>query len=53
VITDSVVDKLSPVAAVTLINALVAALMLIEPEQTAKSQQQIDSTYKQSGLLDE
>ena len=53
VITDSVVDRPSPVAAVTLINSLVAALMLIEPEQAAKSQQQIDSTYKQSGLLDE
>jgi DNA-binding MurR/RpiR family transcriptional regulator len=53
VITDSVVDRPSPVAAAALLNAFVAALMLIEPEQAAKSQQQIDSTYKQSGLLDE
>jgi DNA-binding MurR/RpiR family transcriptional regulator len=53
VITDSVVDRLSPVAAVALINALVAALMLMEPEQAAKSKQQIDSTYKESGLLEE
>jgi DNA-binding MurR/RpiR family transcriptional regulator len=53
VITDSVVDRPSPVAAVALLNAFVAALMLIEPEQAARSQQQIDSTYKQSGLLDE
>jgi DNA-binding MurR/RpiR family transcriptional regulator len=53
VITDSVVGRPSSVAAVALINSLVAALMLIEPEQAAKSQQQIAATYKQSGLLDE
>jgi len=53
VATDGVADRPSPVAAVAFIDALVAALMLIEPEQTARSQQQIDSTYKQSGLLDE
>jgi len=53
VLTDGVIDRPSPVAAVALFDALVAALMLIEPEQAAKSQQQIDSTYRQSGLLDE
>jgi DNA-binding MurR/RpiR family transcriptional regulator len=53
VVTDGVMDRPSPVAAVSLINALVAALMSIEPGQAARSQQQIDSTYKQSGLLDE
>jgi DNA-binding MurR/RpiR family transcriptional regulator len=53
VITDSVMDRPSPVAAVALIDAFVVALMLSEPEQAAKSQQQIDSTYRQSGLLDE
>jgi DNA-binding MurR/RpiR family transcriptional regulator len=53
VITDGVVNRPSPVAAVALINALVAALTLVEPEQAAHSQQQIDSTYRQSGLLDE
>jgi DNA-binding MurR/RpiR family transcriptional regulator len=53
VIADGVSNKPSPVAAAALVNALVAALMRIEPGQVARSQQQIDSTYKQSGLLDE
>lgn len=53
VIADGVVDKPSPVAAVALIDALVAALTLIEPEQAARSRKQIDTTYEQSGLLDE
>jgi DNA-binding MurR/RpiR family transcriptional regulator len=53
VITDGVGQRPSPVAAVALINALVATLVLVEPEQAAQSQQQIDSAYKQSGLLDE
>jgi DNA-binding MurR/RpiR family transcriptional regulator len=53
VVTDGVTDRPSPVAAVALLDALVAALMLIEPEEAARSQQRIDSTFKQSGLLEE
>jgi len=53
VIADGVANKPSPVAAAALVNALVAALMRIEPGQAARSQEQINSTYKQSGLLDE
>jgi DNA-binding MurR/RpiR family transcriptional regulator len=53
VVTAGVMDRPSPVAAVALISALVAAVMLVEPEQAAKSQERIASTYKQTGLLDE
>ncbi len=53
VVTDGIAHSPSPVAAVALLNALVAALSLTAPEQTAQSLQQIDATYKESGLLDE
>jgi DNA-binding MurR/RpiR family transcriptional regulator len=53
VITDSVIDRPSPVAAVALLDALVAAVSLAEPEEAAKSQQRIDTTFKESGLLEE
>jgi DNA-binding MurR/RpiR family transcriptional regulator len=43
----------SPVAAVSLLNAFIAALSLGAPEQTAQSLRQVDSAYKRSGLLDE
>jgi DNA-binding MurR/RpiR family transcriptional regulator len=43
----------SPVAAVSLLNALVVALSLGAPEQTAQSLHRVDSAYKRSGLLDE
>jgi len=47
------VDDPSPVAAVSLLNALVAVLSLSAPEQTAHSLQKIDAAFKQSGLLEE
>ncbi len=53
VVTDGVIQSPSPVAAVALLNALAAALSLTAPERTAQSLQQIDTTYKRSGLLDE
>lgn len=53
VITDGVMARPSPVAAVALLNALVTTLALIEPEEAARAQQRIDSTFKQSGLLEE
>ena len=43
----------SPVAAVSLLNAFIAALSLGAPEQTAQSLHQVDSAYRRSGLLDE
>jgi DNA-binding MurR/RpiR family transcriptional regulator len=43
----------SPVAAVSLLNAMIAALSLGAPEETAQSLHQVDSAYKRSGLLDE
>jgi DNA-binding MurR/RpiR family transcriptional regulator len=53
VVMDNVAHSPSPVAAVSLLNALVVALSLSAPEQTAHSLQKIDETYKQSGLLEE
>ena len=43
----------SPVAAVSLLNAFIAALSLGAPEQTAQSLHQVDSAYRRSGLLDD
>lgn len=43
----------SPVAAVSLLNGLIAALSLGAPEETAQSLDQVDSAYRRSGLLDE
>jgi len=43
----------SPVAAVSLLNAFIAALSLGAPEQTAQALHQVDSAYRRSGLLDE
>ena len=48
-----VVHSSSPVAAVSLLNALIAALSLGAPEETAQSLHQVDSAYRRSGLLDE
>ena len=48
-----VVHSPSPVAAVSLLNAFIAALSLGAPEQTAQSLHQVDSAYERSGLLDE
>ncbi len=53
VVADGVSHGPSPTAAASLLNALVATLSLSAPEQTARSLQQIDSTYRRSGLLDE
>jgi DNA-binding MurR/RpiR family transcriptional regulator len=53
VVMDNVAHSPSPVAAVSLLNALIAILSLSAPEQTADSLQKIDATYKQSGLLEE
>jgi len=50
---DNVADSPSPVAAVSLLNALTAILSLSAPERTAHSLEKLDTTYKQSGLLDE
>jgi DNA-binding MurR/RpiR family transcriptional regulator len=50
---DTVAHSPSPVAAVSLLNALIVALSLSAPEQTAHSLLKIDATYKQSGLLEE
>jgi DNA-binding MurR/RpiR family transcriptional regulator len=43
----------SAVAAVALLDALVAAVQLGDPEQVARLRHQLDTTYKQSRLLDE
>ena len=43
----------SLVAAVSLLNAMIAALSLGAPEETAQSLHQVDSAYRRSGLLDE
>jgi DNA-binding MurR/RpiR family transcriptional regulator len=43
----------SPVAVVSLLNALIAALSLGAPEETAQSLYQVNSAYRRSGLLDE
>jgi DNA-binding MurR/RpiR family transcriptional regulator len=53
VAADNVDDSPSPVAAVSLLNALIAILSLSAPERTAHSLERLDATYKQSGLLDE
>jgi DNA-binding MurR/RpiR family transcriptional regulator len=53
VIIDNPSNSPSPVAAVSLLNALIVILSLTAPEQTAYSLQKIDATYKQRGLLDE
>jgi len=50
---DNVADSPSPVAAVSLVNAFTAILSLSAPERTAHSLERLDTTYKQSGLLDE
>ncbi len=50
---DSVAQGPSPVAAVSLLNALIGVLSLSAPEQTAHSLDRIEVTYKQSGLLEE
>lgn len=53
VITEGLLDRPSPVAAVALLDALVAAVMLVEPEEAAESQRRIDTTFKEAGLLEE
>ena len=53
VVMDSAAYSPSPVAAVSLLNALIVILSLSAPEQTAYSLQKIDETYKRSGLLEE
>jgi DNA-binding MurR/RpiR family transcriptional regulator len=50
---DGVVHSSSLVAAVSLLNALLAALSAGAPEHTAQSLHQIDSAYRRSGLLEE
>jgi DNA-binding MurR/RpiR family transcriptional regulator len=50
---DNVSHSPSPVAAVSLLNALVVVLSLSAPEQTAHTLEKIDATYKESGLLEE
>lgn len=53
VITEGVLNRPSPVAAVALIDSLVAAIMLAQPEEAAESQRRIDTTFKEAGLLEE
>jgi DNA-binding MurR/RpiR family transcriptional regulator len=53
VVVENLAHSPSPVAAVSLLNALIVVLSLSAPEQTAQSLQKIDATYKQSGLLEE
>jgi DNA-binding MurR/RpiR family transcriptional regulator len=53
VVMDNVADSPSPVAAVSLLNALLVALSLSALQQTAHSLEQIDATYQESGLLEE
>ena len=53
VATDGVAHSLSPVAAVSLLNALIATLSLDDPEQVVRSLRRVDAAYKQSGLLAE
>lgn len=53
VMTEGLPDRPSPVAAVALLDALVAAVMLVEPEEAAESQRRIDTTFKETGLLEE
>ncbi len=53
VVTHSTAHSSSPVAAISLLNALIASLALSAPEQTAYSLQKIDETYRRSGLLEE
>jgi DNA-binding MurR/RpiR family transcriptional regulator len=50
---NGVAHSLSPAAAVSLLNALIAAVSLGAPEETAQSLHQVDSAYRRSGLLDE
>ncbi len=52
-ITDGLGSSPSLAAAVALLNALVAAVQLGDPEQVARFQQQLSTTYRQSRLLDE
>jgi DNA-binding MurR/RpiR family transcriptional regulator len=53
VYADGVSLSPSPVAAVALLDALVAAVQLSDPAQVTRLRQQLDSTYRQSRLLDE
>jgi DNA-binding MurR/RpiR family transcriptional regulator len=53
VVMDNDAQTPSPVAAVSLLNALVVVLWRSAPEQTAQSLEKIDATYRESGLLDE
>jgi len=50
---DNMAHSPSPVAAVSLLYALIAIMSLSAPEQTAHSLERLDATYRQSGLLDE
>jgi len=51
--TEGLLDRPSPVAAMALIDALLAELALVEPEQITDLQRRIDLTYQESELLDE
>jgi DNA-binding MurR/RpiR family transcriptional regulator len=53
VAVDNVCDSPSPVAAVSLLNALIAILSLSAPERTAHLLESLDATHRQSGLYDE
>lgn len=52
-VTDNLGLSPSPVAAVALLNALVAAVQIGDPEQVARFQEQLSATYRRSRLLDE
>jgi DNA-binding MurR/RpiR family transcriptional regulator len=53
VVMDNDAQTPSPVAAVSLLNALFVVLSRSAPEQMAQSLERIDATYRDSGLLDE
>ncbi|HNS50026.1 MAG TPA: MurR/RpiR family transcriptional regulator [Anaerolineae bacterium] len=53
VVTEGLLDRPSSVAAVALLDALVAAVMLVKPGEAAESQRRIDTTFKETGLLEE
>jgi DNA-binding MurR/RpiR family transcriptional regulator len=53
VVMDNDAQTPSPVAAVSLLNALIVVLSQSAPEQTAQSLEKIDATYRESGLLEE
>jgi hypothetical protein len=53
VVMDNDAQTPSPVAAVSLLNALFVVLSQSAPEQTAQSLEKIDATYRKSGLLEE